>query len=288
MHLFLDDFIAYLRSEKGLSPHSIEAYGRDVATFLKKASETFSDEQIVKHLSDLKEQGYASASIARVLISLKVFFRFLYREKLIESNITQALETPKVWQLIPYILTTQEVERLLLAPDVHTFEGARDTAILEVLYACGLRVSELCGLSLYDLDDTFIKVLGKGGRERIVPIGKKAVAAVDYYLNHYRDAFDSNEVKALFVTKRGKPIDRIKVWRMVKKRAKEAQIKKPISPHSLRHSFATHLLENGADLRIIQELLGHSNIATTDRYTHISQNKIKESFFKFHPRREKS
>ena len=176
-------------------------------------------------------------------------------------------------------MTCGEVERLLAVP-----KDKRDRAILELLYASGLRVSEVCGLKLYDLDDQFVRVQGKGSKERLVPLGQKALQAVDEYLKHCRDRFESEKQLALFVTKRGNPIDRIGVWHMIKKYAKQAGIVKNISPHTLRHSFATHLLDNGADLRVIQEMLGHASISSTDRYTHISRSRLQESFEQFHPR----
>ncbi len=276
----LTEFIAYLRSEKGLSPHSVEAYGRDVAHFLEQSSSPLRQEALISHLASLQARGLASATLARTLISIKVFFRFLYREKLIDQDLSQGLESPKLWQLIPEILTLEEVEKLLGAPDSDTCQGSRDRAILEVLYASGLRVSELCTLTLHSIDENAVKVRGKGGKERVIPIHSKAIAAVDHYLNR-RENFPS---ETLFLTEKGKPISRILVWKLVKHYAKAAGIIKNISPHTLRHSFATHLLENGADLRIIQEMLGHANIATTDRYTHLSTSLLQEAFHRFHPR----
>lgn len=288
----LTDFVAYTRSEKGLSFNSIEAYQRDLKSFFEfLASREISKcqlivtEEIIAYLSQLKLDGYASASISRALISIKVFFRFLVREKYIEKNIASTLESPKLWQLIPEVLSMDEMERLLIQPNRSTFEGARDQSILEVLYASGLRVSEVCGLSIHDVDDNYVRVIGKGRKERVIPIGKKAIDAIDHYLVHFRDHFDCENEKALFVTKRGKRIDRVAIWRMVKGYAKTAKITKEISPHTLRHSFATHLLDNGADLRVIQEMLGHANIGTTDRYTHVSHNRLREAFNQYHPRR---
>lgn len=276
----LPDFIAYLRSEKGLSAHTIEAYGSDIEAFLNKEY-GLDVEAVIRHLADLKAAGFASSSVARKLISLKVYLRFLFREKILHQNVSALLETPKLWQLIPEVMSQSEVTRLLEAPDTATFHGVRDRAILEVLYGSGLRVSELCALTLYSIDETCVKVLGKGGKERIVPIGKKAIHAVDRYLVHYRDQFQG---EALFVTQNGKPVDRTAIWRMIKSYAKKAGIQKNISPHTFRHSFATHLLDHGADLRVIQEMLGHSHIATTDRYTHVTPTRLQAAFAKFHPR----
>jgi integrase/recombinase XerD len=190
------------------------------------------------------------------------------------------LESPKIWQLIPEVLTQEEVSRLLEAPDKESAEGVRDGAILQVIYASGLRVSELCQLNIGDLSDEQVRVVGKGRKERIVPIAKSAVAAVDEYLVRFRQEGDG----PLFLSRRGKRIDRITVWERVKFYAKKVGITKVISPHTLRHSFATHLLENGADLRLIQEMLGHANVGTTDRYTHVSHKHLHDAFAKFHPR----
>lgn len=283
----LADFIAYIRSERGLSLHTIEAYQRDISAYLvgQHISDLreLNEKTITAHLSEKQQQGYASSSVARSLMAIKAFLRFLKREGHLSNKIL--IDTPKLWQRIPEVLTLGEVEALLEAPDVTTFEGACDKAILEILYATGLRVSELCSLHLYSFQESYVKVLGKGGKERIVPLGAKAQRAIDYYLVRYRDQVDSQTLKALFVTEKGDPIDRFTIWRRVKAYGKKAAINKRLSPHTLRHSFATHLLDNGADLRIIQELLGHATIATTDRYTHVSQKKLHEAFEKFHPRK---
>jgi len=291
----LADFLLYISAEKGLSANTIEAYQRDIKTFilfLRHLGITqiaqCTQDHIVSFLSQLKSTDYASATICRTLISIKVFCKFLKRERITPNDSAFYLETPKLWQLIPEVLTHDEVNRLLQKPDSQSAMGARDKAILEVLYASGLRVSEVCGLTLYDVTDTFVKVMGKGRKERIVPIGQQALLAVDHYLSVYRCQWDSEKRQHLFVTNRGKPIDRILVWRMIKHYAKKAEIKKSISPHTLRHSFATHLLDNGADLRVIQEMLGHSNISSTDRYTHISRTRLQEAFQACHPRHQVS
>jgi integrase/recombinase XerD len=213
-----------------------------------------------------------------------MFFRFLKREGAIAKDVTLHLDSPRMWQLIPEVLTVPEVEMLLNAPDSSMRAGARDRAVLQVIYASGLRVSEVCGLNLYDVDEQVVRVRGKGGKERVVPIAKTAVLAIDYYLIHYRTSSEDKKESPLFLSDRGKRIDRGHVWKRVKFYAKRVGITKEISPHTLRHSFATHLLENGADLRVIQEMLGHSSIATTDRYTHISQRHLVEAFQACHPR----
>lgn len=284
----IHDFAIYISSEKGLSLHTLEAYQRDVNdfyAFLQSQALSSWHQVEQQHLIDFlaykKKEEYASASLCRALIAVKVFFRFLKREGIIEDNVTIHLQTPRLWQLIPEVLSPEEIEALLMKPDPTTKRGARDRAILEVLYASGLRVSELCHLKLYDVDDVYLRVRGKGGKERLVPIGRKAIAAVDRYLSFREDA---DRDQYLFVGRSQQPIDRITVWSMVKQYAKQAGIQKNISPHTLRHSFATHLLDNGADLRVIQEMLGHANISSTDRYTHVSQTHLRESFQAFHPR----
>lgn len=289
MHAHIADFISFIASEKGLAANTIEAYRRDTDYFLTSLKQqgvhtlaALDQQHIITFLSELKSQDYASSSICRALIAIKVLCRFLKREGVTATNVALYLETPKLWQLIPDVLTYEEVESLLQQPDVETPMGARDKAILEVLYASGLRVSEICTLGLYDVEDTYVRVMGKGSKERIVPLGKHALEAVDHYLTHYRGVCDTPK-PPLFISKSGRPIDRILIWKMIKRYAKGAKITKNISPHTLRHSFATHLLDNGADLRVIQEMLGHASISSTDRYTHISRTHLQEAFQAFHP-----
>lgn len=283
------DFLTYIAAEKGLAPNSIEAYQRDITAFSShlesKGILTFADlnqMHILQFLAQMKASNYATSSICRALITIKVLCRFLKRERITETNIAHNLESPKLWQLIPDVLSGTEIEKLFAMPNGETREGARDIAILEVLYSSGLRVSEVCGLRLCDIDiyDKCLRVMGKGRKERIVPIGKKALESVNHYLTFYN--LDRKEI--LFKSKNGKPIDRISVWRMIKRYAKGAEITKSISPHTLRHSFATHLLDNGADLRVIQEMLGHASISSTDRYTHVSRTHLQEAFQACHPR----
>jgi integrase/recombinase XerD len=287
----VNDFLAYLGSEKGLAQNTLIAYRRDIEMFLSLLKECgissmdcVQEEDLIVFLSALKSKNYATSSICRAIVAIKMLFRFLKREKVVEKDIAMHLDSPRMWQLIPEVLTVAEVEDLMRTPHMNSFLGARDKAILQVIYASGLRVSEVCSLNLQDVDDHIVRVRGKGGKERIVPIAKSAVDAVDHYLIHYRQYAGEEKTVPLFVSEKGKRIDRTLVWKRIKLYAKLAGIKKEISPHTLRHSFATHLLENGADLRIIQEMLGHSNISTTDRYTHISQRHLVEAFKAFHPR----
>lgn len=276
--MYIADFVAYLSSEKGLSQNTLYAYQKDVKLFLESGL------SLLEFLSELKSQGYKPSSLSRILISLKVYYRFLKREGYCTVNEAATIPGPQLWQLIPDILSQEEVESLLAAPDRETFLGARDAACLELLYASGLRVSELCGLKITDVDDTFVKVHGKGNKERVVPIGKKALQAIDHWITRFRCLFDSEANVFLFLTAKGKPLYRIEVWRQVKFWARQASIQKNIFPHTFRHTFATHLLDHGADLRIIQEMLGHASISSTDRYTHISRQALCTSFHRFHPR----
>lgn len=284
----LHDFYIYLASEKGLSSNTLEAYQRDLSGYLSflQSKEIRQWKEIeIQDLTDFisvkKAKEYASSSIYRAFIAIKVFFKFLKREGIITNNIMTLVENPKVWQLIPHVLSEEEMERLLAQPDAKSMKGAREKAILEVLYGTGIRVSELCGLKLQDVDDHTIRITGKGSKERVIPIGKKAIAAIDGYLN-YREA--EEKYAFLFLTCKFKPLDRTSVWKMVKIYAKQAGLNKLISPHTFRHSYATHLLDHGADLRVIQDLLGHASITSTDRYTHVSQARLKEAFHAFHPR----
>jgi integrase/recombinase XerD len=287
---FIREFLDYLQSEKGLSRNTIEAYGRDLhlfVSFIKGAGVSSvrdaTGESIYGFLGSLQAQNYATSSICRTLVAIKVFFRFLKKEGIISVDLGRYFETPKMWQLIPEVMTIEEVDLLLAQPEAQDAIGVRDRAILELLYATGMRVSELCSLKITDLSDNFVKVRGKGRKERLIPVGRKAIEAIDDYLIRFRGKAESGEAP-LFISQKGKPIHRISVWSRIRAYAKSAKIAKTISPHTLRHSFATHLLENGADLRLIQEMLGHEDIGTTDRYTHLANSRVKASFKAFHPR----
>lgn len=290
MKIEIEDFSMYLASERGLSLHTLSAYRNDLeqlAHFLGQASiEQWRDvnqQHIVDFLKFKKSCHYAPASISRALIAIKVFFRFLKQEGGVLQNAAFLLESPKIWQLIPDVLSLEEMERLLEQPDQTHRKGARDLGILEVLYASGLRVSELCGLTLGDVDDEYIRIRGKGGKERLVPIGRKAIKAIDRYL-HFRDGEAAERSSPLFTGRGGRPLQRAAVWSLVKRYASAAGIEKTIYPHTFRHTFATHLLDNGADLRIIQEMLGHASIDSTERYMHVSRSQLHDAFREFHPR----
>jgi integrase/recombinase XerD len=284
----IEAFLLYIGSEKGFSLHTVAAYRSDFHHLSRSLQEQgVSDvkrverDHLYRAIAELQQAGYASASVMRFLMAVKGLFRFLKREGWIVDNCALYLQGPALWQLIPEVLSVAEMERLLEQPDTTTFAGARDRAVMELMYSSGLRVSEVCQLSISDVDETFVRVIGKGRKERVIPVGRRAIEAIDHYLATFRDG---SREEALFVTSRGKRIDRVAIWRQVKEYAKSAGVERPISPHTFRHSFATHLLDNGADLRVIQEMLGHACIATTDRYTHVSQRRLQEAFNRHHPR----
>lgn len=283
----LTDFLVYIFSEKGLSENTCNAYRRDIRSFylfLNKRAYTdwnhVKKQDVIDFLSDKKKADYATSSISRSLIAIKVFFCFLKKEGVTSENIALYFETPKLWQVIPDVLTQYEMEKLLDLPDVNSMSGSRDRAIIELLYGTGIRVAELCQLKIHDVGDEDIRVKGKGGKERVVPIGTHAILAIDHYLT-FRN--DEEEKSSLFLTNRGKQIDRVAVWKMIKGYAKQAGIEKVISPHTFRHTCATDLLKNGADLRVIQEILGHADISSTERYMHVDCDQLKETFKAFHP-----
>ena len=281
------EFLNYINFEKALSSNTVSAYKNDIETFFiflknqKKDVQSVKEDDIVDFFKILKNQNLASSTIYRKMVSIKVFFKFLKKEGFLKVDIGKYFDLPKIWQLIPDVLTSKEVGRLIDSIDTKDQIGARDKAIIELIYATGVRVSEACNVKIVDVTDDYIKVKGKGNKERMVPIGKKAIEAIDYYLKNFRK---ENVSEYLFLSTKGKKISRIVVWNRIKFYAKKANILKSISPHTLRHCFATHLLENGADLRVIQQMLGHEDISTTDKYTHLNQERLKESFKNFHPR----
>lgn len=298
-----EEFLNYLSVEKGLAQNTLDAYRQDLARydeFLKK--ENVSDWSKVSRTDIQKfvnverkrtlmstssangKRGLGDSSIARELVSIKLFHRFLAREKKIE-DVTVVLESPKPWKKLPHFLTSQEMDSLLKIPDVKKSGGIRDLALLECLYATGMRVSELTELTVDHvyLDNKFIKCRGKGDKERLVPIGGVAVSACQTYLSRVRSKLKT-QTDHFFLGRNGKGLSRQFVWQMIKKYARLAGITKDITPHTFRHSFATHLLERGADLRVVQELLGHADISTTQIYTHVSGNRLKSVHAKFHPR----
>lgn len=288
--IFVEEIAAYLismASERGVSKNTLEAYRRDIERFIAwggfSSGSQVQKEDCMRYLTYLRDKQYEMSTIIRGIVALRSFFLYLKREKKSRLPIERIFEGMKMWQLLPEVLTQEETERLLGGVEGEDVLALRDRAILEVLYAAGLRVSELCGLNLLDLGDREVRVVGKGQRERIVPIAQRSVELVDMYLLQRKEGVESDHAP-LFVTRRQKRIDRQLVWRLVRQTAQKVGLTKCVSPHTLRHSYATHLLENGADLRVIQELLGHADVQTTQRYTHLSQKQIRNSFEKFHPR----
>ncbi len=281
-------FLRYIAYEKCLSENTQEAYERDLdlfCSFIKEKDLRGDQKSAVAFLQSLRDRGYASSSCARNMIALKVFFRFLFREGYSTLDEGRFLDSPKLWQKLPEVLSEEDIKKIIHSCAGKSAQDIRDKAIFELLYGTGIRVSELCSLSIYDVADQSITVKGKGDKERLLPLGPQALDAVDRYLTCVRCRYESEMNSSLFVTNRGRPLDRINVWRMVKQRAKNVGITKEISPHTMRHTYATHLLNGGADIRVIQELLGHAHISSTDKYTHLSRSQVQERFFEFHPRK---
>lgn len=287
-----DEFLNFLSVEKGLASNTLNAYRQDLHRyddFLTKEKITdwnkVSRPQILKFLAAEGRRGLEPSSIARELVSIKLFHRYLTKERYVKEDITSVLESPKLWKKLPQFLTMQEMESILKIPDPKTTAGIRDRALLECLYATGMRVSEATTLTNENvyLDNNFIKCRGKGDKERIVPLGSIAVTACRTYLARVRSKIKA-KTNHFFLGRNGKGLTRQYVWQIIKKYARRAGIAKLIKPHTFRHSFATHLLERGADLRVVQELLGHSDISTTQIYTHVSGNRLKSVHSKFHPR----
>jgi len=290
----LEHFSDYLSFERGLAARTVQAYLGDLGRLLEfVASRGIQNPEEVDHqvlrdyLYHLKDSGLAPTSIRRALSSMRTYFTFLLEEGVLEDDPTERLESPRSWRKLPTVLTPEEAEALLEAPSMGRGAYWRDRAILELLYATGVRVSELVALRVpdLDLDEGLVIVMGKGSRERIVPVGRAAIEAVLRYLQHLRPELDRGRAEgALFLNQRGGPLSRMSVWTIVKEAAELAGIQKSVSPHTLRHTFATHLLEGGADLVAVQELLGHVDIATTQIYTHIDREYLRDVHRRFHPR----
>ena len=294
MDELIQDFLNYLSIERGLAKNTLLAYKRDLIKFFEYLKSTNIDsitavsrQAISSFMLSEKDRGLSANSISRELAGIKSFFKFLVRDNKVKENVTSVIESPKLWKRLPFALNIDEVELLLKAPNVRDLMGIRDRACLELMYATGMRVSELCNLKVRDLnmDIGFAKCFGKGDKERIVPFGTKAKESISRYLDKARQQFLKKRISNfLFLTRLGKSMSRQTFWKIVKKYTKQAGIKKKITPHSLRHSFATHILERGADLRIVQELLGHADISTTQIYTHVNKDRLKAIHKKFHPR----
>ncbi len=296
---YLKSFEAYLQLEKGLAQASVFAYMND----LKKLDEYFQIKnfefpvqalklgQLQEFLQYLNELGFAAASQARMLSGIKSFFSFLVLEKILDISPAELLETPKLSKKLPEVLSYEEIEMMLDSIDLSKPEGHRNRAMIEVLYACGLRVSELTGLRISSLypEIGFVRVIGKGNKERLVPIGESALKQVSFYLEERKqmDKIDKKSEDIVFLNRRGKQLTRVMIFLIVKEAALAAGVDKNVSPHTFRHSFATHLLEGGADLRIVQQLLGHESITTTEIYTHLDMNYLRETLRSYHPRNRK-
>jgi integrase/recombinase XerD len=288
----LDQFMGHIKVEKGLSANTIVAYNRDLLAFfefLKTRGVTplqVRQNDLVSFVAEKRPQ-LAARSLARCLVSIRMFYRFCVSEGKITSNPARLLGIPKLYQHLPNILSRDEVETLLLQPDGQTVLGKRDKAMLEILYATGLRVTELIGLKMHNINlgAGFIRTIGKGSKERIIPMGGEAIGALKEYLQNGRPILLQKRTSTfLFLNGRGKPMTRQGFWKILKHYALKAGITRRVTPHTLRHSFATHLLEGGADLRSVQIMLGHSDISTTQIYTHVARERLKEIHEKYHPR----
>ena len=294
MNELLDAFLNYLSVERGLSHNTIISYQEDINAYIGFLTashiETFSltkKNDITDFMLSQKDKGLSANSIARRLAAIKGFYRFLVRERILKADPSNLIDSPKLWKKIPQTLSANEVDALLSQPNIRSVQGIRDKAILETLYATGMRVSEAVNLKKdnVNLDVGFLRCIGKGNKERVIPVGKKAINSIKRYLKESRpQQLKNKESDSLFLNRFGKKISRQSLWKIIKRYAKEARIKKPIRPHILRHSFATHLLERGADLRSVQEMLGHADISTTQIYTHISKERLKAIHRMFHPR----
>ncbi|WP_068983015.1 MULTISPECIES: site-specific tyrosine recombinase XerD [Lysinibacillus] len=292
----IEDYIHFIQVERQLSDNTLASYRRDLENYVNflREAEGMSDFRnvermtILRHLEQLRMQGKTSRTVARHISSIRSFHQFLLREKRAETDPTVHLEMPTIEQKLPNILSIEEIEALLAAPNRSKPQGVRDVAMLELLYGSGMRISELIALDLADIHLTmgFVRVFGKGGKERIIPLGKSALSALSTYLDGARSQLQGKypKIDAFFINQRGKRLTRQGCWKLMKEHALKAGIQHELTPHTLRHSFATHLVENGADLRAVQEMLGHADISTTQIYTHISKSRLSEVYKQFHPR----
>lgn len=292
---YLQGFKAYLQLEKSLSAHSVIAYLHDVELLERYLIENglppnplvLDRAQLQGFLETLARLGMASSSQARILSGLRAFYRYLLTEELLSADPTELLEGPKRSRTLPTVLSLEEIDRMLAVIDRSTPEGTRNVAILETLYGCGLRVTELLDLRLSHLyeDLGFIRVIGKGNKERLIPIGQEALDSLKIYIHQVRCHLHIAEAHAdrVFLNRRGTPLSRVMVFGIIKDLARRAQIDKSISPHTFRHSFATHLVEGGADLRAVQDMLGHESITTTEIYTHIDREYLRDTLSRYHP-----
>lgn len=290
----LEQFRDYLALEAGHSPHTVESYLRDVrrlATYATEHGRKSPDDVTAAALREfvyaLKDAGLSPASIHRQISALRTYYRFLVGEGHAPTNPTERLESPKRWRTLPVVLTVPEIERLLDAPTADQPLGIRDRALLELAYATGARVSELVGMKLQDVfqADRIARLFGKGAKQRLVPVGRRALGAVALYAHSVRPTLDRGRSRGvLFLNARGGPLSRVGAWGIIRQAAQRAGVAKRVTPHTLRHTFATHLLEGGADLRAVQEMLGHADLATTQLYTHVDREYLRSVHRKYHPR----
>ena len=292
----IDDYISFLRAEKSLSENSVSAYRTDMEKLRVYADSVGVEPESITHdylqnfLAYLHDLGLNKRSQSRILSGVRGFYKYLLIEEVIDSDPTELIESPKIGRKLPEFLTIAEIDAMQAAIDLSKSDGHRNKAIIETLYSCGLRVSELVNLKLTELffNDGYIRVIGKGNKERLVPIGHKAIKDINQYLQQRNDVnsrIDEEDKNIVFLNRWGRQLTREMVFTIIKKYAKLAGITKNISPHTLRHSFATHLVEGGADLRAVQEMLGHESIQTTEIYTHLDREYLRETILKFHPRK---
>lgn len=294
MQDLIENFINYLSVERGLADNTLLAYRRDLAKYSTslsergvKAAEQVQREHITDYIFREKENGLSTSSICRSLAAIKMFHRFLVREHLAKIDPTNLVDTPKMWKRVPDVLSQVEIEAIIRASVGKKSQNLRDNAILELFYASGMRVSELVSLRIenVNLDVGYVRCLGKGQKERVIPIGGRSRETIKKYLASGRNKLLKGKTSSdLFVSRLGKKLTRQAVWKLIKDYAKKANITKTIKPHTLRHTFATHLLEHGADLRSVQEMLGHADISTTQIYTHVDRERLKSVHKQFHPR----
>ncbi len=291
-------YLENLRINRSLSKNTVDAYARDILSFQNYATQKKlpSPEHITRQhaegfQSHLSREGKSSRSIVRAISAIRSFYKFLSRENLVRKQITQEFSAPRLSRGLPRAISPEQMEKILEAPDVEKKEGLRDRAILELFYSSGLRVSELVSLTYESLhmDTALLRVTGKGSKERVVPVGKHALHWINTYVQKARGEFDKGKPqKWLFLSNRGRAMTRQTVWHLLRKYARKGGIPSKVSPHVLRHSFATHLLEGGADLRSVQQMLGHATVATTQIYTHLSRKHLKNAYNTFHPRAKKT
>jgi len=290
----IDGFMSYLSVERGLADNTLLAYRRDLKKYTEHLTQAgiasvaqVKRDKITDYIYAQKKHGLSSSSICRSLAAIKMFHRFLVRERLAKDDPTDLIDTPRMWKRVPDVLSQSEIESIITASEGKDDQSVRDNAILELFYASGMRVSELSNLKMENVNFEvgYVRCLGKGRKERIIPIGRSASQAVQHYCSAVRPKLLKGKVSTdIFLSRLGKRLSRQSIWKMIKRYARKANITKTIKPHTLRHSFATHLLEHGADLRSVQEMLGHADISTTQIYTHVDRERLRSVHKQFHPR----